>query len=159
MRAVLGDALAPVEHRVWVPIAQDLAFALFTQGLARWWPMASHSCSGDRAAGVTLEPWVGGRVTERTPAGADHLWGTLTTWDPPHRLAMHWHPGQPADQATRLTVRFVARDGGCEVHVRHDGWTARGPDAARVRDGYDRGWPAVLRRFSDRAGSTEEHRT
>ncbi len=138
------DELPPVEREVWAPLGCDAAFELFTAHLARWWPLASHSCSGDRAAEVQFEPRVGGAVTERAPDGRLHAWGTLTEWQPPSAFAMRWHPGQDAEAATRLRVSFTPEAGGTRVQVHHAGWSARSPAAAPVRDGYHQGWHTVL---------------
>lgn len=134
----------PVRLARQLRLTPEQAFALFTTGMQRWWPMASHSCSGDGAATLAFEPRLGGDVTEIAPGGARHVWGRVTDWDPPHRFAMSWHPGRDPSEATRLEVCFVAIDGGCELRLCHDGWGARGGDAARMRDSYAKGWPAVL---------------
>jgi hypothetical protein len=146
------NPLPPVEHAVWVPLDRDAAFELFTGQLARWWPLASHSCSGDRGADVRFEPRVGGAVTEIAPDGRQHPWGTLTAWDPPAGFAMHWHPAQAPEAATWLRVRFERerqdeRDG-TRVQVHHSGWSARGDGAAGVREGYHQGWQQVLALFA-----------
>lgn len=132
-----------VRHRIEVPQTPAQAFELFTAGIARWWPMVSHSCSAERDARVVFEPHPGGRVIEITRDGRQHVWGTLTAWQPPAQFAMTWHPGRPESEATRLEVRFQAIDGGCAIELTHDGWSQRG-DAAEAREGYARGWPQVL---------------
>lgn len=137
------DRVAPVHHRIEVPLAPAQAFELFTAGIARWWPMASHSCSAERDARVVFEPFIGGRVIETASDGREHTWGTLTAWQPPGHFAMTWHPGRPDAEATHLDVRFHAIDGGCAIELAHDGWSQRG-DAAEAREGYARGWPRVL---------------
>lgn len=138
-----------VDRSVTVQLAPPDAWTLFTQALHRWWPLKSHSCSGDAGAEVTFEPRVGGAVTEIAPDGQRHPWGTLTEWNPPEAFAMRWHPGHAADQATRLRVTFTAVAGGTAVRVLHEGWDARGAEAEPMRDGYDRGWPLVLQRLAD----------
>lgn len=141
--------LPPIEHAVHVPLAPEDAFDLFTRQLAVWWPLVSHSCSGRRDAVVRFEPREGGAVTEFEPDGTAHAWGVLTEWAPPRAFAMHWHPGQPAEAATRLRVSFVADGEGTRVQVHHAGWAARGDGAAAVHGGYQRGWPQVLGRLQD----------
>lgn len=134
----------PVDRWVDVTLAPEQAFDLFTRQMRRWWPFAGHSCSDAAGADVLFEPRVGGAVTEHAPDGARFVWGRLTEWDPPHGFAMRWHPGLPPEVATRLAVRFEPHAGGCRVRVRHDGWEARGAEAAATRDQYDGGWPHVL---------------
>lgn len=140
--------LQPVRHRLELPLAPADAFTLFTAGMARWWPFRGHSCSGERALDVEFEPRVGGAVVEITNDGQRHPWGTVTLWEPPLRLAMTWHPAQPVAHATRLEVSFVPCAGGCELHLEHGGWEARGDQAADVRDGYQQGWGVVLARLA-----------
>lgn len=141
-----ADAPAAVVHHIDVPLPPALAFDLFVHQLARWWPLRSHSCGGDDACAVEVEPRVGGAVTELTRSGQRHPWGTLTAWQPPQHFAMRWHPGQPSAQATLLSVRFRAAGDGCVVELQHDGWQAR-DDAAAARDNYQRGWALVLDQY------------
>jgi len=138
----------PVEHRIVMPLAPAAAFELFTKGMSRWWPFKGHCCAED-ALDVEFEPRVGGAVTEIGAAGARHPWGTLTQWQPPAAFAMTWHPAQPQRQATRLQVRFIEVPEGCEVHLIHDGWSARGEQAHESRDAYDGGWVGVLRAYGN----------
>jgi uncharacterized protein YndB with AHSA1/START domain len=151
MSTGLPPDLPPVRHRIVVPLAPDDAFALFTAGIARWWPFNSHSCSGDAALDVEFEARVGGAVTEVARDGDRHSWGTLTAWEPPHRLAMTWHPAQTAAHATLLTVRFGAVEGGCAITIEHGGWSARGDTADADRKAYEQGWVFVLGRYADAA--------
>ncbi|MBN8510925.1 MAG: SRPBCC domain-containing protein [Burkholderiales bacterium] len=141
----------PVRHAVDVALPLERAFELFTRDVARWWPLASHSCSQEKGATVRFGAGIGAQVVERGADGRDHVWGTITQWQPPHGFEMTWHPGQDAAQATALEVRFEPRGEGCRVSVRHGGWEARGANAAELRDNYDRGWVYVLGCYS---GST-----
>lgn len=136
--------LEPVRHELELPLSAAEAFALFTQDIARWWPFKGHSCSGGEAQQVLFEPRVGGAVVEVAKSGQRHPWGTLTAWDPPHRLVMTWHPAQPADRATQLEVRFEDIGGGSRLLLVHDGWQVRGDDAPQVRESYREGWETVL---------------
>jgi uncharacterized protein YndB with AHSA1/START domain len=142
------DAPGPVCHRIEVALSVAQAFELFVNGMARWWPFKGHSCAGDEAVDVVFEPRVGGVVTELTRDGQRHPWGEVLVWQPPHRLVMTWHPAQPAAQATRVDLRFEPSDGGCVLHLRHDGWEARGANAHDVRGGYVEGWRLVLQHWA-----------
>jgi hypothetical protein len=143
--------LAPIDQRVHVALSPGEAFALFTEGIARWWPFRDHSCSDD-ALDVRFEPRAGGAVTELARNGDRHPWGTLSWWEPPHGFAMSWHPGSDPSRATQLTVRFTAAAGGCEVHLQHDGWAASGDADGARHDRYEHGWAVVLGRFVASAG-------
>jgi hypothetical protein len=134
-----------VEKKVRVQLAAEDAFDLFTRQVARWWPLARHSCGGVDAVEVAFDPRVGGHVIERTRDGTQHVWGTVTVWEPPLRFAMTWHPARKPEEATRLSVEFVpTQDGATEVRLVHDGWNARDADA---RESYNGGWETVLARF------------
>ncbi|MES2960725.1 MAG: SRPBCC domain-containing protein [Pseudomonadota bacterium] len=154
-----SSPLPPVAHRVRVALAPPAAFDLFTRQIARWWPFVGHSCYGEEAVDIEFEPHEGGAVVEVARDGARMPWGRLTAWQPPHAFAMQWHPGLAPDQATRLSVRFVAVDGGTEVSVHHDGWESRGDQAAAKRDQYDGGWPATLAAFASLAGRGQKEAT
>jgi uncharacterized protein YndB with AHSA1/START domain len=139
----------PVIKSLVVALDPPSAFELFTTGLARWWPLATHSCAGAAARDVTIEPRVGGRVVEHADDGSTAPWGTVLAWEPPHRFAMTWHPQADPVQATRLEVRFsAAHERGCRVELVHDGWQVRGDAAAAVRERYDGGWVEVLQRYA-----------
>jgi len=148
----MADDLLPIEKRVRVKLAPAAAFDLFTRDLSRWWPLASHSCAGAGALGVSFAEAVGGDVVEEARDGRRHVWGTLLAWEPPHRFAMTWHPGTDPAQATRLELTFAAaEDGGTIVQLCHEGWALR-PDGAPVRHRYDQGWDTVLAPYAAWAG-------
>lgn len=75
-----------------------------------------------------------------------YLWGRVSGWSPPHRLAHSWHPGGDPAVATTIEVTFdvtfTALDQGrSRVELAHVGW--RPGDEAR-RAGHATGWPALL---------------
>jgi uncharacterized protein YndB with AHSA1/START domain len=53
---------------------------------------------------VVLEPRVGGRIFERTPAGDEHDWGEVLAYEPPRRLAYLWHLRFDRADATEVEV-------------------------------------------------------
>jgi Activator of Hsp90 ATPase homolog 1-like protein len=136
---------APVRKQLTVRLAQQEAFELFTAGLSRWWPLATHSCSQANALRVVIEPRAGGSVLEYARDGSTATWGTVLVWDPPRRFAMSWRPGSVPEQATRVDVSFSdAGQGMCRVELVHSGWEARGAEADTVRSRYDGGWNVVF---------------
>jgi uncharacterized protein YndB with AHSA1/START domain len=112
--------------------------------MAEWWPLSTHSVSESAEATCEIEGRVGGRVFETGPDGAEHLWGTVTAWEPPRRLAFTWHPGRSVD--TRLEVEIAFHPAGKETRVEliHSGWEHLGKEGAGMRAGYDKGWDFVL---------------
>jgi uncharacterized protein YndB with AHSA1/START domain len=123
-------------------------FRIWTADFGRWWP-AGHSVTGRADLTVTLEPRVGGRIYERTPAGAEHDWGEITLWEPPHRLGYTWHLRRDRADATDVEIRFTAAAGGTRVEIEHRGWErlgAAGPDWREANKG---GWAGLLPHFQD----------
>jgi hypothetical protein len=142
-----SDRLEPVVKVMTVPGSPTVVFELFTDRMAEWWPLDSHSIGEHDAVGVRVEPGVGGRVIETTRDGAEHEWATIKGWAPGERLEMDWYPGIPVSQATHLEITFRQSADGTELTLVHDGWEARGADAVRMRDGYETGWDLVLGRI------------
>lgn len=140
-----GEAFAAVERSVEVPADAETAFTLFTDRIADWWPMATHSVHGDGGT-VGFEK---GRLVERHE-GRTECWGEVRRWDPPHGFALTWHPGRGAEEATEVEVSFTEEEEGrTRVRLVHSGWDRR--DAA-ARESYATGWVAVLARYVDAAG-------
>jgi DNA-binding transcriptional ArsR family regulator len=142
-----GDRLEPVVKVITVPGSPTIVFELFTDRMAEWWPLETHSVGQADAVGVRVEPGVGGRVIETTKDGAEHEWAEIKEWEPGRRLGMDWYPGLPVEQATHLEITFRRTAEGTEMTLVHDGWEARGVDAARMREGYETGWDLVLGRI------------
>jgi hypothetical protein len=141
-------SVAPVCRSVTVRLRPLAAFALFTDELSKWWPLATHSCAGHRARRVVIEGRVGGAVTEHADDGSTAPWGRVLAWDPPAHFAMSWHPANPESEATRVDVRFHdVGDGTCRVELVHSGWEARG-DGRAASERYGHGWATVLASYA-----------
>jgi uncharacterized protein YndB with AHSA1/START domain len=144
-------AIPPVIRSITVPWARDAAFRRFTQDIATWWPLSSHSIGQDAAMTVTFEGRVGGRIYETISGGTESDWGKVTAWDPPHRVAFTWHPGQQADTAQLVEVQFAAEGAGTRVQLTHSGWEKLGArQGQRMRRAYGMGWAGVLRMYQGR---------
>ena len=130
---------APVQHSVHVDCPIEDAFECFTGRLAEWWPLASHSVSGEQAASCAFEPWVGGRVLERTRSGEEHEWGSVLAWDPPRRVEFTWHPGEREDRRQTVEVEFRVEADGTRVTLTHTGWQRAGVPACSAAQ-----WPFIL---------------
>jgi uncharacterized protein YciI/uncharacterized protein YndB with AHSA1/START domain len=153
-------ALPPIRREVLVEAAPERAFEVFTARIGDWWPVGGFSVHGE---GGTVS-FAGGEIVERSAAGETSVWGTVTRWEPPGLVAFSWHPGQPAELATQVTVTFAASGGSgvsgtsgeqTLVTLEHSGWEARA-DAADVYEGYGPGWTTVLERFREGAGAGDE---
>jgi uncharacterized protein YndB with AHSA1/START domain len=140
-------AVAPLIRTVTVPTTPERAFRLFTAGMSEWWPLATHSIGEDRARRVEFGAGVGGKIVEYDDTGEAGLWGTVVAWQPPELFVLDWHPGNPPEQATTVTVRFTAVDGGTLVELTHSNWHRR-PDGSTARSRYADGWGITLAAFA-----------
>lgn len=142
-----------VRKRRIVALPLDQAFDLFTTKLATWWPLATHSIAEDDAVDVRFEGRVGGRVVEIARDGTECSWADVLAWDPPHRVALAWHPNPEPVAATIVDVRFTAVDGGTQLDLEHRSFEELGDDdGPAARAGYDEGWDPVLDDFVSTAG-------
>ncbi len=137
----------PVESMVTVGWDPELAFQRFTEKIAEWWPLETHSMGQEKADTVIFETRKGGRVYERSIDGAETTWGTVLAWDPPHRFVMSWHPGREPSTAQELKIAFEPHKGGTQVAVTHTGWEKLGEEGATMQANYSQGWVFVLDRY------------
>ncbi len=123
------------------------AFDVWTTRTSLWWP-ASHSVSAAPGLRVTIEPWVGGRIFERTPEGIEHEWGEVTMWEPPRRLRYLWHLRRDRADATEVLIVFSPQgEDSCRVSIEHTGWERLGANAAEWREAIRGGWSGLLQHF------------
>ncbi|OJX70112.1 MAG: hypothetical protein BGO95_03605 [Micrococcales bacterium 73-13] len=147
------NGIPPIRREVLVEAGPDVAFAVFTEEIGAWWPLARLGVHHDGTVA-----FAGGRIVELSAAGEEAVWGSVTAWAPPRTLAFTWHPGSAAESASRVTVTFEPQGERTLVTLVQEGWEAlEAPDAAREE--YGRGWPGVLaayarRASADRAGDT-----
>lgn len=139
---VLG--VEPIVIAVDLPAPPAEAFAAFAGGFADWWPAATHSLSRHPEARCQLDAVPGGRLEERSPDGARHLWGTVQAVEPGRRLRFSWHPGREPDSAQWVDVAFAPAAGGSRVTLTHGGWEALGEIAPILRREYVSAWQGVL---------------
>ncbi len=157
-----------VHVAVSVELPTDTAFALFTEGIDRWWPKAAGFLRAPAAEiGLTAEAgWF-----ERGPDGALRAWGAALAWQPPQRLLLAWQgapetrTGAPATdlapepapapapdpaQASEAELRFTPIEPGRTlVEVTHRGFARHGPAGAELAAALasPRGWPALLEAY------------
>lgn len=92
-----GTEIAPIRKVASVPQPPEEAFRLFTDEMAAWWPLASHSV-GLAATDVVFEQGEGGRILESIAGGRSEVWGTVILWDRPRGSGS---PGTPAPRRPR----------------------------------------------------------
>lgn len=138
--------IAPVEKRLSLKASPERAFAHFTDNIARWWPLATHSLSQASAKTAVFEAKEGGRIYEIDASGREREWGRVKECDAPHRLVFSWVLEKPAE-ATEVEVTFTDDGkGGTDFALTHRGWLETKSGAER-REMYDGGWTGVLDGF------------
>jgi uncharacterized protein YndB with AHSA1/START domain len=147
-----SDPWSPIVKIVTVRVTPDRAFRRFTDEMARWWPLKSHSVGENQAETVVMEGRVGGRIVERIRDGREVVWGTITAWEPPRRVAFTWHPGQSPSTAQDVEVRFSPAGEWTRVELEHRGFERLGALGRRARRGYPIGWAYVLGLYAGRRG-------
>ena len=140
-----------VRKSIAVASPPEVAFRVFTEGIADWWPTATHSVGEERVETVVFEAGPGGRIYERLDDGTEHEWGRVTEWEPPRRLTYTWYPGREPETAQVIEVRFEPEENGTRLELKQRGWEALGDTAVRTRANYDGegGWDLVLHAYAD----------
>ncbi len=136
-------SIAPIVKTVKVAVPPDVAYRIFTEEIASWWPLDTHSVGGSKTTGIRVGSGVGGLIEELGIDGPMRIWGTVTVWEPPSVFSYTFHPGVSEEQGGHVTVRFVPSDEGSTVELTHEGWESSQGGAAR-RNNYDSGWNVVL---------------
>lgn len=146
----MSPTAPPILRTAFVARPVEEAFAVFTDEIGAWWPLPTHSVFQSLAGGVQF---VDGRLVERSTDGQETTWAEVLVWEPPHRLAMSWHPGFEDGPMGRVEVSFAADGDGTRVELRHDGWEAFGEAALERRREYigPSAWGHVLDHFADGA--------
>jgi uncharacterized protein YndB with AHSA1/START domain len=137
--------IEPVRKSVHVAVPPADAFRVFTDRLADWWPLATHSAYEEDAASVAFAD---GRLVEVSRAGEENVWGEVTAWEPPARVAFTWNPNLEKDGFTEVEVRFTPNGAGTHVELEHRAWDALGERGQATRDRYHDGWVFVLDRYA-----------
>jgi len=139
----MQERLDPIRKEVDVPVPVVDAFRAFTEDIDRWWPLASHSIAQENATGCHIDGGPGGGLFETAGGGTRYRWGTIMTWQPPHRLSFTWHPGRQPDDHTLVELQFIPLDEQrTRVVLIHSGWQTGDEERHRA---YVHGWDEVLR--------------
>lgn len=135
-------ALEPVRKQLSVDCDVETAFRTFTDDIATWWPVETHSIT-DRPEGVVFEQSAGGRVYEQARDGRECDWARILVYEPPTRVVLEWKVN-PAAPPTEVEVRFSSDGEGTRVELEHRGWERYPSGGSEERASYDSGWPGVL---------------
>ena len=106
---------------VWVDVSADVAFAVFTEDVDRWWRRGPAFRFGAEGT-LSFEPLaVGGSLVERFPdrnGGGEWRVGTIREWQPGVQLRFDFRLDNFSDdQSTEVLVTFSEERGGTRVTV------------------------------------------
>ena len=144
MQRVTDFTVPPVVKTIDLPVGATEAFKHYVQGLPQWFPLNKFFMGETPPKECCVETHLGGRLFERTNEGKELVWGHITVWEPPHRLAYTWQVGTAPEKAQLIEITFADTSEGSKLTLRHSGWEKLGEHGARAREGYDGGWEFVL---------------
>jgi hypothetical protein len=141
-----------IQQSALVPTTPERAFEVFTDEIATWWPLKTHSVErmGEGGSGlqtVVFEPGPGGRVYEVMSTGKEAHWANVTAWDPPNRFVLEWKVDPDAAAPTEVEVRFAPEGDGTRVDLEHRGFELLGDTAEEAHKRYSEGWPTVFQDY------------
>jgi uncharacterized protein YndB with AHSA1/START domain len=150
---------ASVHTSIVVEAPPERAFRIFTEDIGSWWNPDHHLLGGGELAAMEFEPFVGGRIVDRTTDGRECSWARVLAYEPPHRvvfswdIALDWTIETDHEKTSEVEVRFVPE--GPErtrVELEHRGLERHGRGWESMRDavGSPDGWNSGLSRFADR---------
>lgn len=143
----------PIVFEFDVPVPPERAFEAYAQEMGKWWHR-DYTGSPDTFLDVSIDPRLGGQVTEQHAGGAEHDWGEVIGWEPGVRLAYTTTLAMNRAWPTIIRVSFEPASDGTHVRFEHGGWDSRNV-AERERFG---DWSVLLDRYRRyvAAGSPEE---
>jgi uncharacterized protein YndB with AHSA1/START domain len=150
-------AVSSVHKSITVEASQERAFEVFTEGIASWWPEASHHVSASERALPVIDWREGGRWCDVGDDGVECPVGHVIAFEPPDRLVLGWQLNAEfeydPDFVTEVEVRFIAEgEGRTRVELEHrdlERYGEKRDDTARALDG-ERGWTQLLGYYADR---------
>jgi uncharacterized protein YndB with AHSA1/START domain len=145
-------AVQPVRKQIAVDCDVETAFRTFTEDIATWWPVETHSITGHPETSVIFERKAGARVYERAPDGKECDWATILVFEPPNRVVLEWKVNSAAPP-TEVEVRFSQDGDGTLVELEHRGWERYEGGGAEERGNYDSGWVHVLGKLAEAAAT------
>jgi uncharacterized protein YndB with AHSA1/START domain len=150
------DASARVSQSVEVRADPATAFRLYTDGINRWWKRDSWYWNDrERARGLRIEPFVGGRFVEvwDEATGEGFEIGRVRVWEPGRRVAYSWRQADwPPGEEMEIEVSFDPAAGGTLVTIEVRGWE-RLTGGAEIGRGYGEGAKELLSWYAEAAAA------
>jgi uncharacterized protein YndB with AHSA1/START domain len=153
------SVLEPVRKSIRVRASAERAFRAFTTEMDSWWPRTHHIGKSPMKR-VVFEGRRGGAIYTDQEDGTPCPWGTVLTWEPPHRFVFAWqvNPDWQYEpdlaKCSEVEVRFTpADDGTTLVELEHRNLERHGGDCATMRDKVNQegGWNGLLVMFAAKA--------
>ena len=140
-----ATATETIRKEIYVDASPETAFRVFTEQIAKWWPLHKYGLFLEDRGTVAFEDRDGWRLVEKAKDGREEFWGEVLDYEFASRLRMTWHPGHSLEaMPTEIEVTFAADGDGTTVVLEHRGWEKCVGDRREARSGYDRGWDEVL---------------
>ena len=147
-----------VRKVVSVQAPREVAWRVFTEQMATWWPLAMYKIGKAAAVDAVIDPRVGGRWYERGDDGTTCDWGRVLAWEPHARLVLTWDitadwQYDPALQ-TEIEVRFIAEgEASTRVELEHRRLDRYGDRRDEMRTIFDEtgDWGRLLAAFAQTA--------
>src|SRR5436190_15684269 len=151
-----------VRKIITVEAPREVAWRVFTEQMATWWPLAVYKIGKANAVDAVIEPRVGGRWYERGEDGSTCDWGSVLVWEPTTRLVLSYDIDAnfqyDPQLNTELEVRFIAEeDGSTRVELERRRLDRYGERRAEMRDIFDKtgDWGQLLASFAQLAESSK----
>ena len=162
--SVVGDeavltVLEPVRKSIRVRASAERAFRVFAMEMDSWWPK-THHIGNSPMKGIVVEGRPGGAIYTDQEDGTQCPWGTVLTWEPPHRFVLAWQVNpdwryEPdLARCSEVEVRFTPVDDGTTlVELEHRNIERHGGECATMREkvGAEGGWGGLLALFGAKA--------
>ena len=140
-----ATATETIRKDIYVDASPETAFRVFTEQIAKWWPLHKYGLFLEDRGTVGFEDRDGWRLVEKAKDGREEFWGEVLDYEFASRLRMTWHPGHSLEaMPTEIEVTFAADGDGTAIVLEHRGWEKCVGDRREARSGYDRGWDEVL---------------
>ena len=99
---------AVIRKSVVVRRPVERGFRALHTDIATWWPVKTHSVAQENAETVVFERTGRGQVLRANPRREEHLWGTVTVWEPPRSSPAPGTRAAARRPAQEIEVVFTA---------------------------------------------------